>query len=97
MRRRRSERDGQAYPFEMINHDKASLAVDIRQSAGSAAVRRMMGHVDVVVENFRPRTLEKYELDAATARRLYPQLIYASISGYGQTGPMRAEISQEIT
>jgi crotonobetainyl-CoA:carnitine CoA-transferase CaiB-like acyl-CoA transferase len=88
MRDRRSPRDGISYPFEMVHHDKRSVAVDIRDPRVSAALLRLAGTVDVVVENFRPGVLARRGLDAASMRAAYPQLIYCSISGYGQTGPM---------
>jgi len=89
MRARRSPRDGIGYPFEMIHHDKRSVAADIRDPRVSAAILRLAGTVDVVVENFRPGVLAWHGLDAATMRAAYPRLVYCSISGYGQTGPLR--------
>jgi len=76
MRGRRSPRDGIGYPFEMVHHDKRSVAADIRDPRVSAAILRLAGTVDVVVENFRPGVLARHGLDAATMRAAYPRLVY---------------------
>jgi crotonobetainyl-CoA:carnitine CoA-transferase CaiB-like acyl-CoA transferase len=91
MRRRVSPEAGVADPFEMIQRDKESLAVDIRHPEGNQLVRSLIECADVVVENFRPGTLAKYGLDAESIRSAHPRIVYASISGYGQTGPLAQE------
>ena len=69
--------------------NKKSVAIDLRQPEGQQLVRRLALEADVVIENFRPGTLEQWGLDYATLSRERPQLIMLRISGYGQTGPMR--------
>jgi formyl-CoA transferase len=68
---------------------KKSVAIDLRQPEGQALVRRLALEADVVIENFRPGTLEQWGLDYDTLAAKNPQLIMLRISGYGQSGPMR--------
>jgi crotonobetainyl-CoA:carnitine CoA-transferase CaiB-like acyl-CoA transferase len=77
--------------FLSINRNKESLTLDFKKAEGRAILERLFATADVVVENFRPDTLEPFGLggEAVTAR--WPALIYCSVSGYGQTGPRREE------
>jgi crotonobetainyl-CoA:carnitine CoA-transferase CaiB-like acyl-CoA transferase len=77
--------------FLSVNRGKQSLAVDLKDPRGAALVRELAGKADVVVENFKVGDLERYGLDAATLRAAHPRLVVCSITGYGQTGPRRAE------
>ena len=72
------------------NRGKRSVAVDFSKPEGAALVARMAGDADVLVENFRVGGLKKFGLDAETLRAANPQLIYASITGFGQDGPYAA-------
>ncbi|WP_124077241.1 CaiB/BaiF CoA transferase family protein [Pigmentiphaga humi] len=72
-----------------INRSKRSIAVDLKSPAGLDLVRRLIGQADVVVENFRPGVLARIGLDVAALRAASPGLIWASISGFGQSGPWR--------
>jgi crotonobetainyl-CoA:carnitine CoA-transferase CaiB-like acyl-CoA transferase len=83
--------DGSSYWFKSHNRGKRLLAFDLRREADAAAVRRLALDVDIVVENFRPGWLATYGLDAASLRAEKPALIYISISGYGQDGPLSAQ------
>jgi succinyl-CoA---D-citramalate CoA-transferase len=83
--------DGSSYWFKSHNRGKRLLAFDLRREADAAAVRRLALDVDIVVENFRPGWLATYGLDAASLRAEKPALIYVSISGYGQDGPLSAQ------
>ena len=62
-------------------------ALDLRQPAGRDLMRRLVNQSDVLVENFRPGTMEKWGLGPADFKPTNPGLIYTRISGYGQTGP----------
>jgi crotonobetainyl-CoA:carnitine CoA-transferase CaiB-like acyl-CoA transferase len=77
--------------FLSVNRNKESVAVDFKQPGGLDVVRRLVAKADVLVENFRPGTLDALGLDAVTVRAAHPRLVYCSISGYGQTGPRREE------
>ncbi len=82
--------DESAY-FLSVNRNKESIAIDFKSPGGREVVARLLAKADVLVENFRPGTLDALGLDAATVRADRPDLIYCSISGYGQTGPRRDE------
>ncbi len=77
--------------FLSVNRNKESIAIDFKSPGGREVVERLVAKADVLVENFRPGTLDGLGLDAATVRAARPELIYCSISGYGQTGPRRDE------
>jgi crotonobetainyl-CoA:carnitine CoA-transferase CaiB-like acyl-CoA transferase len=64
------------------------VTLDLRQPDGQALLRRLAETADVLVENFRPGTMERFHLDYQVMRRTRPDIVYCSISGFGQTGPM---------
>src|SRR5690606_11921592 len=68
------------------NRNKRDIAVDLSTSEGQALVREMASKVDVVIENFKLGTVERFGLDEKTLREANPRLVYCSISGYGRTG-----------
>ena len=69
------------------NRNKRSAALDFKDAAHLAAIRRAAARADVVVENFLPGTLVRFGLDAASLRRDHPELVVCSITGFGQDGP----------
>lgn len=77
--------------FLSVNRNKESVAIDFKKPGALAVVHALLAKADVVVENFRPGTLDALGLDAASVRARYPRVVYCSISGYGQTGPRREE------
>jgi crotonobetainyl-CoA:carnitine CoA-transferase CaiB-like acyl-CoA transferase len=79
--------DGTGWWFKSHNRNKRLLTFDLRNADHVATIASMALACDVVVENFRPGYLAKLGLDAETLRKKKPELIYLSISGYGQTGP----------
>jgi formyl-CoA transferase len=81
-------RDLSAY-FMAANRNKLSVAADLATPEGVALVREIAGQADVVIENFKPGGLERYGLDHGTLCAARPDLVYCSISGFGQTGPNR--------
>jgi crotonobetainyl-CoA:carnitine CoA-transferase CaiB-like acyl-CoA transferase len=68
--------------FPMFNRNKKSIGIDLRQPEGAALARRLCLTADVVAENFKPGTMAKYRLDAASLRAQAPRLIYASCKGF---------------
>ncbi|MCA1583775.1 MAG: CoA transferase [Acidobacteria bacterium] len=82
--------DQSAY-FLSINRNKESLTLDFKHVDAGEVLARLLPRVDVLVENFRPGTLDGCELDADTLLQRFPRLVYCSISGYGQTGPRSRE------
>jgi crotonobetainyl-CoA:carnitine CoA-transferase CaiB-like acyl-CoA transferase len=78
---------GESSAFLAVNRNKRSIAIDLRSAAGRDALRRLAATADVVVESFRPGVATKLGIDYATLRQDNDKLVYASISGFGQTGP----------
>jgi formyl-CoA transferase len=76
--------------WRVIARNKYSLAADLRAPEGQRLARELIAKADILVENFRPGTLEKWGLDPVDLRRLHPRLIVVRLSGYGQTGPYAA-------
>jgi crotonobetainyl-CoA:carnitine CoA-transferase CaiB-like acyl-CoA transferase len=74
--------------FASCNRGKQSIAVDFSKPQGAAIIRHLASQCDVVVENFKSGSLAKYGLDYETLSAINPQLIYLSITGFGQDGPM---------
>ncbi len=82
---------GESAYFLGTNRNKESIAVDFKHPEGRRIVDHLLDRSDVIVENFRPGTLARLGLDYASLKDARPKLIYASISGFGQTGPRRSE------
>jgi formyl-CoA transferase len=78
---------GESAAFLAVNRNKRSIAIDLRTENGRAAFRRLAATADVVVESFRPGVAKRLGVDYETLRQDNEQLVYASISGFGQTGP----------
>jgi succinate---hydroxymethylglutarate CoA-transferase len=70
-----------------VNRNKKSLGLSFQQPAGVGILHQLIRDCDVLVENYLPGALKKYQMDYDTVSKLNPGLIYASITGYGQTGP----------
>lgn len=77
--------------FLSINRNKESVTCDFKPPAGRAVLDRLIGRADVLVENFRPGTIDRNGFGWEAMHAKHPRLVYASISGYGQTGPRRNE------
>jgi len=73
--------------FNAVNRGKRSVVIDLKSSAGRDVLRRLARKTDILVENYRPGVMTSLGLDYATLSAELPRIIYASISGYGQTGP----------
>ena len=82
---------GESAYYLSINRNKESVALDYTTPDGRAVLDALIAKADVIVENFRPGTLEARGLGYATLAEEYPRLIYVSISGFGHTGPRKSE------
>lgn len=82
---------GESAYYLSVNRGKKSLAVDLKDERGQDLVRRLALRSDVLVENFKVDDLARYGLDYSRLAELRPRLIYASITGFGQTGPRAHE------
>ncbi len=78
---------GQSTYFASVNRGKESIALDLKAAGDKRIFEALLGKADVVVENFRPGTMEKLGYGWESLHRRYPRLIYAAASGYGHTGP----------
>jgi crotonobetainyl-CoA:carnitine CoA-transferase CaiB-like acyl-CoA transferase len=83
--------NGESTYFLSINRNKESVTLDFKRSEGRDLLDALIARADVMVENFRAGALARHGLDHATLEARYPRLVYASISGFGQTGPRRDE------
>lgn len=79
--------NGESAYFTSINRGKKSVTIDLRREEGKELARRLAGECDVLIENFRPGSMKRFGLDFEQLHALYPRLVYASVSGFGQTGP----------
>lgn len=73
--------------WEVIARNKKSVSIDLRHADGQELVRRLSAHADIVIENFKPGTMEKWGLGPDVLHEINPRLIIVRVSGYGQTGP----------
>ncbi|WP_028963645.1 CaiB/BaiF CoA transferase family protein [Sulfobacillus thermosulfidooxidans] len=88
--------DSESTYFLSINRNKRSVMLDLRTDTDRTRLCELIRHADIVVENFRPGTLERLGLGFKTLSELNPQIILASISGFGQTGPYAQEPGYDV-
>ena len=91
LRKWRLLHEGTSVWWEAQSRNKQSVCVDLRQPEGQDIVRLLAREADVLIENFRPGTLEKWGLSWEALHALNPRLIMLRVSGYGQTGPKARE------
>jgi formyl-CoA transferase len=89
LRKWRLLKDGTSVWWQVQSRNKRSLSLDLRQTEAQDIVRTLVTEADILIENFRPGTLEGWGLDPEKLLLLNPRLIILRISGYGQTGPYR--------
>ncbi|MFC5549876.1 CaiB/BaiF CoA transferase family protein [Massilia aerilata] len=89
LRNWRMMKDGTSVWWQVQSRNKRSVALDLRSSEGQEIARKLIAEADVLVENFRPGTLESWGMGYETLSELNPGLVMLRISGYGQTGPYR--------
>ncbi|MEJ2744120.1 MAG: CaiB/BaiF CoA-transferase family protein [bacterium] len=88
--------DGESAYFLSINRNKKSITLNLKSAKGKEILTRLIQRSDVLVENFRPGTLKKLGFDYEAASKINPRLIYASVSGFGQTGPWSAKPGYDL-
>lgn len=89
-------KDGESGYFFSVNRGKRSISLDLKQEEGKALFKRLVKNFDVVVENFTPGTMDDLGVGYEALSADHPRLIYAAISGYGQTGPMRSKPALDV-
>lgn len=80
--------NGQSAYFMGINRNKQSITINLKEEKGRLLFLDLVKNFDVVIENFRPGTMDKLGIGYETVKSVHDKIIYASISGFGQTGPM---------
>ena len=83
--------NGESAYFLSVNRNKQSLTLDLKHAGAREVLGRLLERADVLVENFRPGTMERLGLGYGQLAGRFPRLVYCSISGFGQTGPRRTE------
>lgn len=79
-----------------MNRNKKSIGLSFQHKEGVELLHRLVASCDILVENYLPGALAKYGMDYETLRRINPGLIYASITGYGQTGPYASRAGYDV-
>jgi len=79
--------NGESYCFAVLNRNKKSLALDMKDPRGKEIVMKLAAQAEIVIENFRPGVVKKLGIDYESFKAVNPGIIYASMSGFGQTGP----------
>ena len=87
---------GESAYFLAVNRNKRSVGLSFADRAGVSILHRLVSSCDILVENYLPDTLQKYQLDYASVAAINPRTIYASITGYGQTGPYRNRAGYDV-
>lgn len=85
----RSVGEGSSLWWSVLARNKRSVTINLRNPDGQATVRKLIETADILLENFRPGTIERWGLDPKDLLSAYPALVVVRISGYGQTGPYR--------
>ena len=88
--------DGDTISFHAMNRNKESIAADLKDQADLAWVKHLVTKADVILQNFRPGVMERIGLDYESARELNPAIVYASATGYGDTGPWKDRPGQDL-
>lgn len=88
--------NGKSMYFVSINKEKKSISLNLKSEKGKQIIRDLVKKFDVVVENFRPGTMEKLGLGYEQLKAINPKIIYAASSGFGHTGPFASKASYDI-
>lgn len=88
--------NGESSYFLGINRNKESLTLNLKQPDAREVLRRLLGRADVLVENFRAGTMDRFGFGFPSVHALNPRLVYASISGFGQDGPYRERTAYDL-
>ena len=83
--------------FLFLNTNKRSVTLDLKTAEGAAALKELAKRADILVESFKPGTMDDLGLGYDALRQINPDLIYTSVSNFGQTGPYRDYLGSELT
>jgi crotonobetainyl-CoA:carnitine CoA-transferase CaiB-like acyl-CoA transferase len=90
------QKGGQSATFLAVNHNKRSLALDLKTPGGQAVLHRLVKQADVVIQGYAAGTAQKLKVDDETLRAINPKLVYCEISGYGRDGPLGKEPGYDV-
>jgi len=79
--------DGESAAFMILNRNKRGVSINLKSAAGKAVLEKLLASADVLIENYRPGTMERFGLGYETLRKTNPALIYCQVTGFGRTGP----------
>jgi crotonobetainyl-CoA:carnitine CoA-transferase CaiB-like acyl-CoA transferase len=79
--------DGESAAFMILNRNKRGVSLNLKSPGGKSVLEKMLASADVVIENYRPGTMERFGLGYETLHKLNPALIYCQVTGFGRTGP----------
>src|SRR5262245_36452341 len=88
---------GASYPFLMLNANKRSVRIDLKQARGRALFLDLAAHADVIVENFTAGVVERLGIDYDAVAARQPRIVYASGSGFGSSGPYVGQPAMDFT
>lgn len=89
--------NGNSAYFLSVNRNKGSISLDLKSPKGQEILRKLAAESDIIIENFRPGTMDRLGLSYEVAQELNPKLIYCSLSGYGQDGPQKDWPGYDLT
>ncbi|MBV7482356.1 CaiB/BaiF CoA-transferase family protein [Bordetella sp. BOR01] len=89
-------KNGMSHYFATFNRNKRSIAVDLKSAQGQVVARQLVERADVIVENFAPGVIDKLGLGYEAAKTINPAVVYCSISGFGQIGPLAHKRSLDL-
>ncbi len=79
-----------------LNRNKQSMAIDLKHPSAKEIIHRLLPEYDIVIEQFRPGVMQRLGLDFSSLKKIQEKLIYCSITGYGQTGPLKDRAGHDI-
>jgi crotonobetainyl-CoA:carnitine CoA-transferase CaiB-like acyl-CoA transferase len=79
-----------------LNRNKQSMAIDLKHADAKEIIHKLLPEYDIVIEQFRPGVMKRLGLDFSSLQKIQPKLIYCSITGYGQTGPLKDRAGHDI-
>jgi crotonobetainyl-CoA:carnitine CoA-transferase CaiB-like acyl-CoA transferase len=96
MRRMGAQADGVGVAWRLLNTGKEILELDLKREADRARLEPLLAKADVLIEQFRPGVMDRFGLGPATLAERFPRLIYCSITGYGQSGPLSQRAGHDL-
>lgn len=88
--------DGESAYYLSINRNKRSLTLNLKSDEGKEIIHKLIAEADVLVENFAPGATERLGLDYQSVKKIKPDIVYTSISGFGQTGPWKNQTAYDL-